>query len=126
LPEYGNNPKPRGPLNWEWVHAIIRAIDKYGGGLSSDSIEQFTRDVYLYTRVQTVRDAVDAIVRAQLNEKQTIVVAHSLGTIVAYNVLRADPRALSVPLLTTVGSPLGIRAVRDQLLPLSFPAHVRA
>jgi hypothetical protein len=126
LSEYGNNPKPRGPLNWEWVHAIFRAIDQYGGGLSSDVIEQFTRDVYLYTTVQTVRDAVDAIVRAQLNEKRTIVVAHSLGTVVAYNVLRADTRALSVPLLTTVGSPLGIRAIRDQLLPLSFPAHVQA
>jgi hypothetical protein len=120
------NPKPHGPLNWEWVHAIFRAIDIYGGGLNSDAIEQFTRDVYLYTTVEAIRDAVDAIVRPQLNEKQTIVVAHSLGSVVAYNVLRADTRALNVPLLTTVGSPLGIRAIRDQFLPLSFPAHVQA
>jgi hypothetical protein len=56
----------------------------------------------------------------------TIVVAHSLGSVVAYNMLRADARALSVPLLTTIGSPLGIRAIRDQFLPLSFPAHVQA
>jgi hypothetical protein len=44
---------------------------------------------------------------------------------VAYNVLRSDDRKLSVPLFATVGSPLGIRAIRDQLLPLSFPAHVQ-
>jgi hypothetical protein len=31
-----------------------------------------------------------------------------------------DTRALSVPLLTTVGSPPGIQAIRDQLLPLSL------
>jgi hypothetical protein len=126
LSEYGNNPRPRGPLNWEWVQAILRAIDKHGGGLSSDAIEQFTRDVYLYTTVQTVRDAVDAIVRVQLTDKPTIVVAHSLGSVVAYNVLRADTQALNVSLFTTIGSPLGIRAIRDQLVPLAFPAHVRA
>jgi hypothetical protein len=33
--------------------------------------------------------------------------------------------SFSVPHLTTVGSPPGIQAIRDQLLPLSFPAHVR-
>lgn len=126
LSEYGDNPKPRGPLNWEWVQAIFRALDKHGGGLSSDAIEQFTRDVYLYTTVPAVREAVDAIVKKQLNEKRTVVVGHSLGSVVGFNVLRSDSRALSVPLFVTLGSPLGIRAIRDQLLPLSFPANVRA
>jgi hypothetical protein len=126
LSEYGDNPKPRGPLNWEWVHAIFRAIDKHGGGLSGDAIEQFLRDVYLYTTVETVRDSIDKIVRAKLDERKTVIVGHSLGTVVAYNVLRSDDRKLSVPLLVTIGSPLGIRAIRDQLLPLSFPAHVQA
>jgi len=43
----------------------------------------------------------------------------------AFERFSGDTRALSVPLLTTVGSPPGIQAIRDQLLPLSFPAHVR-
>ena len=126
LTEYGDNPKQRGPLNWEWVHAIFRAIDKHGGGLSGDAIEQFLRDVYLYATVETVRETIDRIVRAKLDERKTVIVGHSLGTVVAYNVLRNDDRKLSVPLFATVGSPLGIRAIRDQLLPLSFPPHVRA
>ena len=124
LSEYGANPKPRGPLNWEWVHAIFRAIDTDCGGLSADAIEDFLRDVYLYSTVKVVRDTVDAVVRASIDERLTVVVAHSLGTVVAYNVLRQDNRALKVPLLTTVGSPLAIRAIRDQLLPLSYPAPV--
>jgi len=47
--EYGANTKPKGPLNWEWVQAILRALDKYGGGISSAAIERFSRDVFLYT-----------------------------------------------------------------------------
>ena len=41
--EYGANTKPKGPLNWEWVQAILRALDKYGGGISSAAIESFSR-----------------------------------------------------------------------------------
>ncbi len=37
--EYGPNPRPRGPLNWEWVHAILSAIDKHGGGMSQRALE---------------------------------------------------------------------------------------
>ncbi|OUL96276.1 twin-arginine translocation signal domain-containing protein [Paraburkholderia hospita] len=32
--EYGPDPAPRGPLNWRWVQAILRAIDKNGTGMS--------------------------------------------------------------------------------------------
>lgn len=124
--EYGDNPKPRGPLNWQWVQAIIRAIDLHGGSMSQGAIEEFLRDVFLYTTRAGVRDAVDEIVKAKLTTEPTIVVGHSLGTVVAYNVLRSDPRPLQVPLLVTVGSPLGIRAVRDQLVPLRYPKAVQS
>jgi pimeloyl-ACP methyl ester carboxylesterase len=126
LDEYGNSPAERGPLNWQWVQAILRALDKHAGSLSQSAIEQFIRDVYLYSTKSGVRDAVDAIVRAKFTEQPTIVVAHSLGSVVAYNVLRSDPRNLNVPLLVTVGCPLGIRAIRNQLIPLKYPAPVDA
>jgi hypothetical protein len=119
--EYGPNPQPRGPENWHWVQAIVRAIDKHGFGMSGDTIETFLRDVYLYTNHAGVRNQVDHIVNAMLTEEPTIVVAHSLGSVVAYNILRADTRRLQVPLFITVGCPLAIRAIRDQLVPLSFP-----
>jgi hypothetical protein len=41
-------------------------------------------------------------------------------------VLRADRRNLQIPLLVTVGSPLGIRPIRDQFRPLKYPSPVGA
>jgi hypothetical protein len=87
-------------------------------------LETVTRDVFLYTRRQGVRDAIDEIVKREINSDRTVVVAHSLGSVVAYNILRSDPRELKIPLLVTVGSPLGVRAVRDQLRPLRHPPSV--
>ncbi len=118
---YGSNPAPRGPENWRWVQAIVRSIDKFGFGISGGGIEAFLRSVYLYTNRAGVRDQIDGIVKAALTEEPTVVVAHSLGSVVAYNVLRTDTRKLRVPLLVTVGCPLSIRAIRDQLVPIGFP-----
>jgi hypothetical protein len=124
--EYGPNPKPRGPQNWEWVQAILRALDKYGGGLNQVTLEAFTRDVFLYSTRAGVRDEIDRIVARSITENSTVVVGHSLGSIVAYSVLRSDKRHLQVPLLVTVGSPLGVRAIRDQFRPLRYPQPVES
>jgi hypothetical protein len=124
--EYGPNPKPKGPLNREWVQAILRALDKHAGGVSQVALESFTRDVFLYTTRAGVREEIDQIVAAALTEEPTVVVGHSLGSVVAYNVLRSDKRNLRVPLYATVGCPLAIRPIRDQFRPLKFPAPVGA
>jgi hypothetical protein len=120
--EYGQNERPRGPLNWEWVQAILRALDKYGPGMSKQAIELFTRDVFLYVTRSGVQDEIDRIVAKEFTEAPAVVVGHSLGSVVAYHILRTDRRPLKVPLYVTVGSPLGIRAIREQLLPLRFPS----
>jgi hypothetical protein len=124
--EYGTNPKPRGPLNWDWVQAILRALDKHGGGMSQDALQRFTHDVFVYTTRAGVRDEVDGIVAAALTEQPTVVIGHSLGSVVAYSVLVRDPRPLRVPLYVTVGCPLAIRAIRDQFRPLKYPLPVKA
>jgi hypothetical protein len=116
--EYGPNARPRGPLNWEWVQAMLRAIDKHSQVMNQTTLELFTRDVFLYTRRPGVRDEIDQIVASKLTEEPTVVVGHSLGSVVAYSVLRRDPRNLTVPLFVTVGSPLAVRGVRDQFKPL--------
>jgi hypothetical protein len=124
--EYGAEPTARGPLNWKWVQAILRAIDKNSNGLNQKSLETFTRDVFLYTTRAGVRDEIDRIVASQLTEEPTVVVGHSLGSVVAYSILRTDRRKLRVPLFVTVGSPLAVRAVRDQFRPLQSPPSVEA
>ena len=122
--EYGSDPQPRGPLNWKWVQAILRAIDKNSPGVNQITLEIFTRDVFLYTTRAGVRDEIDAIVTRELTEQPTLVVGHSLGSVVAYSVLRRETRPIQVPLYVTVGSPLAIRAVRDAYRPLKRPAVI--
>jgi hypothetical protein len=124
--EYGDNPKPKGPQNWEWVQAILRALDKHAPGMSETTVDVFTRDVFLYIKRMGVRDVIDNIVAQALATEPTVLVGHSLGTVVTYSVLQRDPRPLKVPLYVTLGSPLGVRAIRNELRPLKFPPPVSA
>lgn len=121
--EMGSVPGPKGPANWFWVQALVRLLDRRLTGISTSTIEVFLRDVYLYTRRDVVRRAIDKIVSADLMEDTAVVVGHSLGSVVAYNVIKAA--RTKVPLYVTVGSPLSIRAVRQTLLPISNPVGAR-
>jgi hypothetical protein len=118
-------PRPRGPLNWEWVQAILRALDEKTG-FGDDMLDRFTHDVYVYLKQPPVRRAVDALVAAAFKPGRSVVVGHSLGSVVGYNVLRAIDKDVDVVRYVTVGSPLGIRAIQGLLVqPLEMPACVR-
>lgn len=123
--QFGVNPTEKGPQNWAWVQAIIRAINRNAGGVSQSFIEKFMRDVYLYTTQSGVRDAIDNIVASDIIESPCVIIGHSLGSVVAYHVLRTDRRALDVRAFVTVGSPLGIRAIRDRFRPIGFPSKTK-
>lgn len=66
---------------------------------------------YLYHR--PLRDAIDALVLGSLRSEPQTIIAHSLGSVVAYRLLR-DQRLLCRRLIT-IGSPLGFKAVRELL-----------
>ena len=123
---YGNNPKPKGAQNWEWVLATIRAIDHANVGLTEKAIENFTRDVFLYLNRTEVQKSINKTIIDELTDEPTVIVAHSLGSVVAYNVLCTVTRKLNVPLLVTIGSPLGIQAIKKNFSPLRFPDSVGA
>jgi hypothetical protein len=121
----GPGPQTRGPENWAWVQAIIRAVDRHLPDISNFSIGELLRDVFVYVNDAPVRRAINGIVATELTGEPTVVIGHSLGSVVAYEVLRAHA-GNSVALLTTVGSPLGIRAIRNRLAaPLTMPAGVQ-
>jgi hypothetical protein len=122
----GAEVRARGPLNWEWVQGILKAIDRHVPGGSGGAIALATNDVYQYLRNPGVRDTIDTGVRAAMDERPTVVVSHSLGTVVAYNLLRRDGAMLhwNVPLLVTVGSPLAVTAIRKGVSPIEYPACV--
>jgi hypothetical protein len=121
--EAGPLPAEKGVQNWVWVQAIVRLLDRNLGGVSQTTIEVFLRDVYLYIKRPPVRKAVDAIVSEMLKPDTAVTVGHSLGSVVAYNILNAA--SIKVPLFVTVGSPLGIRAIRDTLTPITNPSGAK-
>ncbi len=64
------------------------------------------------------------------NAEKLVLVTHSMGTMVAYDVLRNHPDCPPVDVLFTLGSPLGITEVQEQLRApatktIDFPARLR-
>ncbi|MDH3293118.1 MAG: alpha/beta hydrolase [Acidimicrobiia bacterium] len=120
--ELDQDPTAKGPGNWRWVHAIARAANKHFSGVVDFAIEQVLADVYLYVNNRSVRKAVDNIVVKTLTDEPTIVVGHSLGSVVSYNTIVAQQGRLNVVKHITVGSPLGLRAISGPLGPVRNPA----
>lgn len=114
----------RGVLNWEWVQGILRAIDRhvpFGSGLS---IALATYDVYQYLNNAVIANQInDGVLKAIRPGVPTIVVAHSLGTVVAYNLLKNKGAALGwvVPLFVTLGSPLAVTKIKQLITPIGHP-----
>lgn len=55
-----------------------------------------------------------------------VLIAHSQGSIIAFETLKELGKSVDVPLLVTIGSPLGIQEVQDNLAPpLRIPPCVR-
>jgi hypothetical protein len=92
-------------------------------------VKRTFKDVYAYffgdskePMRQVLRDALGGI------DGPVVVLSHSLGTIIAYDVLREQGSSgLEIPLFVTVGSPLGVTEVQDLVeRPLQVPAAVTA
>lgn len=123
---YQGDVHEEGALNWNWVHAILKALDRTP--LGDTAIDEFTHDVYVYLTCAAINRAVNQIVAGKLGEGKWVVVAHSLGTVVGYNVLRAlkAQQNINVTRYVTVGSPLGVQAIRRRLGSLEMPACVKS
>jgi hypothetical protein len=102
-------------IHKKWLKAIARVIEKVSplhGTLAMRVLGQ----AHAYIRNQHNHDEVNKLVRPLFEDDEpAIVVSHSLGTIVAYSLLREfarNNRPRQSPLLVTLGSPLGIDSVR--------------
>lgn len=73
-------------------------------------------EIYRYWEQPEVRAAVRARCMEQMPDGDLIVVGHSLGSVVAYDLLHYLPRTTHVELLLTIGSPMAQRHWRDALL----------
>ncbi len=119
--------RERGFLNWEWVQTVLKALDTYIPGASGASVALATRDVYRYLRNPGFQNVIDSGVRSAFNPGvETVVVGHSLGTVVSYSLLRREGHSLGwkVPLYVTLGSPLAVQVIKDALAPIKHPRCV--
>ena len=58
----------------------------------------------------------DELRNAQAEADKIVIVSHSMGTMVAYDVVRNCAECPAIDTLITLGSPLGIREVQDELV----------
>jgi hypothetical protein len=92
--------------------------------ISRQFLESFIADTAAYFFRDGMRGRIKRRLADQLNlpkDRSVTVVAHSQGSIIAYEVLSAMARdQLSIDAWVTIGSPLGIREVQDFLEPDSL------
>ncbi len=109
----------------------LAAVDRHVPGVSSAVLLLLVHDVHVYLHDAEVRAVINAGITAALPaDEPAVVVAHSFGSVIAYEALRAAGAAepWDVVLFCTLGSPLGIQAVRDALrsrASLMFPPTVQ-
>lgn len=104
----------KGIQNWKWIHAIARVIDRRISGVAEFTIEQFLKDVHLYVNRRAITKAINKIVQDKITHEPTVVIGHSLGSVVSYNVIN-ETEDMNVVKHITVGSPLGLRAISRRL-----------
>ena len=120
-------PAVSGIENWAWTQATGRALCRRAPWLAEGVLRRFLTDVDTYLRRPVARRAVNALIRAEIagSDGPVVVVGHSLGSVVCYDVLDELGSQVDVPLFVTLGSPLGIEAVKRRLThPLGMPAGV--
>ncbi|HEX3530950.1 MAG TPA: hypothetical protein VH988_28135 [Thermoanaerobaculia bacterium] len=92
--------------------AIIRLLESlspFQGRIALRILKQ----AYAYLKRKHVSDVLDAIVEPVLADGACVVVAHSLGTVISFKLLRKT--AQTVPLFVTLGSPLAVLSVQAAL-----------
>lgn len=123
----GDEPIEKGILNNRLVLGLLRGIDRFVPGGSGAAIGLATKDVYAYINDPVIKARINKGVRAAIEPGvPTVVVAHSLGTVVAYTLLKEEGKAnrWEVPLLVTVGSPLSVNAIKKAVGPNAHPQCV--
>lgn len=113
------------------------ALDKLSALPRADRLVQEvmnakTPDLRAYYTNDDIRDTLrqrlrEALARASREQRRVMLIAHSMGSVIAFDVLVAMPRApgaARVQHLVTVGSPLGLHEVKQQARDQGFAMRV--
>ena len=91
-------------------------------------IKLFIHDVAAYFYEADRRADIDSRLEKELTaaDRPLVLVSHSLGTVISYEVLHRLGHRIEVPLWITLGSPLGMREVQKHVVrPLQVPPGVK-
>ncbi|MFC7941189.1 hypothetical protein ACFU2J_33850 [Streptomyces sp. NPDC057387] len=115
-------PGPEEPARLRTPRLVQRALNAlshsaFFAGLGESLMVHAARQVRRYFTESDVRSAVQDEFAKRVTDRTEVVVAHSLGSVVAYEALCAHPGWRDLTLVT-LGSPLGVRKlVFDRLVP---------
>lgn len=101
---------------------LVRALEKISPAKGSILL-RVIKQGHTYLSSPGAGKAVDDIVRPYLQASPQILIAHSLGTVIAFKLLREMHQLgqnVEIPLLITMGSPLGLDAFKKKLGPPRF------
>ncbi|GKS65430.1 hypothetical protein YTPLAS72_27340 [Nitrospira sp.] len=117
----------KGAMEWEWIRALLKAIDRNIPLASAAYLAVAFNDVWQYLQNDDLRTSIENGVRqALMPNVPTVVVSHSLGTVVSYKLLRQEGtrEGWKVPLYVTLGSPLAVAPIKKRLAPNKHPECV--
>jgi hypothetical protein len=108
-----------------WLIATSRALENILPTRGRYLARVFLRQAAIYIERKGVQNRIKKIVRDRMFEDGSpiVVVAHSLGTVIAYELLKEQTASRTeVPLFCTLGSPLAVRIVANYVgRGLNFP-----
>jgi hypothetical protein len=98
-----------------WVIATATAIERLSPFQGRYLVRSFLRQAGLYLERKGVQSIVKNLVRSQiLKGNPTVMLAHSLGTVISYELL-TELQTGEIPLFCTFGSPLGVQIVSNYI-----------
>jgi hypothetical protein len=101
---------------------VVAAIDRRVGHRAGALFIGELRQARIYLTDPLVKAQVDVRVAEAVTAQCRVVIGHSLGSVVALEHLRLHPQGHRLDLLLTLGSPLGMRAIRHLLADPGFGA----
>jgi pimeloyl-ACP methyl ester carboxylesterase len=109
------------------VHRMLQVVAAvpYFGRKTQSLVIWFLHQVRRYFRDPEVRSAAQRALIDRIADDTCVIVAHSLGTVVAYETLCAG-QAPGVRTLITMGSPLGMPALLSRFKPPTVPGTTTA
>ncbi|MEN8504963.1 hypothetical protein ACOCG7_08885 [Paraburkholderia sp. DD10] len=113
----GNDAVPMDNFIARRLVGLLRVVEKISPAKGS-LLLRVIRQGHTYLSSPGATKAVDGIVRPLLQRGPQVLITHSLGTVIAFKLLRemeAKGTEVQIPLLITMGSPLGLDAFKAKL-----------